>query len=150
VSDFRSTFRSAPGLSEVPYLIDTNIAVHLRDGDREIRRRIIGLGDAPAISIVTLVELEGGIHAKPALAEVRRARVEAMLTETRVVPFNASVVASYGEIVRARGYSRSRLIDRLIAATAIVHDFVLITINGDDFRGIPDLKLEIWPNPAAQ
>ncbi|CAN5440658.1 type II toxin-antitoxin system VapC family toxin [soil metagenome] len=134
----------------MPYLIDTNIAIHLRDGDREIARRIVALGDAPAISIVTLVELEGGIHARPALAEARRARVEAMLTETRVVPFDASVVASYGEIVRARGYSRSRLIDRLIAATAIVHDFVLITINGDDFRSIPDLKLEIWPDPTAQ
>lgn len=73
-----------------------------------------------------------------------------MLSETRVVPFDASVVASYGEIVRALGYSRARLIDRLIAATAIVHDLMLITINGDDFRDIPDLALEIWPDPAAQ
>ena len=134
----------------MPYLIDTNIAIHLRDGDREISRRIVALGDVPAISIVTLVELEGGVHTGPALAEMRRARIEAMLTETRVVPFDASVVARYGESVRAYGYSRSRLIDRLIAATAIVHDFVLITINGDDFRSIPDLKLAIWPDPAAQ
>lgn len=76
--------------------------------------------------------------------------VYAMLSETRVVPFDASVVASYGEIVRALGYSRSKPIDRLIAATAIVHDLMLITINGDDFRDIPDLALEIWPDPAAQ
>jgi len=134
----------------MPYLIDTNIAIYLRDGHREVTRRIVDLGDVPAISLITLVELEGGVYANPALAALRRARIDAMLTETRVIAMDASIVAGYGDIVRQLGYSRTQLIDRLIAATAILHDLVLITINGQDFRNIPGLSLEIWPAPTAQ
>src|ERR1700761_7507104 len=112
----------------MPYIIDTNIAIHLRDGDREVGRRIFDRGDAPAISLITLVELEGGVHANPALAAVRRARIDAMLTEMRVMAMDAAVVAGYGDIVRQLGYSRTRLIDRLIAATAILHDLPLVPI----------------------
>ena len=58
------------------------------------------------------------------------------------------VVEQYGHIVRDCGFTRARVFDRLIAATAIVHDLTLVTINGPDFRDIPGLKLEVWPAPA--
>jgi predicted nucleic acid-binding protein len=71
---------------------------------------------------------------------------EAELLQTmRLVPFDAAIVPIYGEIVAACGYSRRQVFDRLIAATAILHDLTLVTLNGADFADIPDLRLEVWP-----
>lgn len=67
-----------------------------------------------------------------------------------VLDFDTRVADRYRDILAVCGYSRSRVFDRVIGATAIVHDLTLITINGADFRDIPDLKLEVWPAPAAQ
>jgi predicted nucleic acid-binding protein len=43
---------------------------------------------------------------------------------------------------------RSRILDRMIAAQAISTGITLITMNGDDFRDIPGLNLEVWPSPS--
>lgn len=74
-------------------------------------------------------------------------RLDKLLSRFVVVPFDASVVRIYGQIVAACGFSRPRILDRLIAATAIANDLTLITINAADFRDIPGLKLEAWPAP---
>lgn len=132
------------------YLIDTDVAVHLRDGTVEITDRIGRLAVRPRLAMMTWVELEGGVHAHPRLAALRRAGVDQLARLLEVVPMDGAVVAAYGEIVAARGFVRSRIIDRLIAATAIVHGLTLITINGADFHDIPGLALEIWPSPEAQ
>lgn len=130
--------------------MDTNVAIHLRDGDREIVGRVAAFKAPPVISIVTQIELEGGIRAKPHLADVRRRAQIEMLTDTMVLDFEAAMVGVYRQILEITGYSRARVLDRMIAATAIVHGLTLVTINGTDFRDIPGLSLEIWPNPAAQ
>jgi predicted nucleic acid-binding protein len=67
-----------------------------------------------------------------------------------VVDFEQEAATAYREILETRGFVRSRIVDRMIAATAIAHDLTLITINGADFRDIPGLALEVWPSPAAQ
>ena len=130
--------------------MDTNVAIHLRDRDEEIVLKVLSLPSVPWLSIFSLIELEGGIYKYAPLAKVRRERLDAILAETEVVGMDRTIVGAYGHIVRALGYSRSKVLDRLIAATAIVQDLTLITINGDDFRGIPGLKLEIWPTPPPQ
>lgn len=50
----------------------------------------------------------------------------------------------YGTIVTQNGFSRSRIIDRMIAATALVHGLTLITTNGPDFSKIDGLNLLVW------
>jgi len=125
-------------------LIDTNIAIHLRDVNDEISMRIAGLDDLPAMSIVTSVELEGGIYTRPDLAKWRRARVDEIYRQLTILPFDAPCAAAYGFIVEAAGFSRRKIVDRMIAATALTYDLTLITMNGDDFRDIPGLKLEVW------
>lgn len=129
-------------------LIDSNIAIYLRDRHEEVSERITALPELPAISSVTAVELEGGVARVPEFAARRRARVNALLQELAVLPFDAACVERYGRILAAVGWSRSRIFDRMIAATALVHDLTLITMNGDDFRDIPGLKLESWKSPA--
>ncbi len=130
------------------YLIDTNIAIYLRDVNLEIVRRVNALTSRPKISMLTLVELEGGVYADPAAADRRRITLDALLDFLEVESVDPAVVTAYGQIVAARGFSRPRILDRLIAATAIVHDLTIVTINAADFRDIPGLSLETWPTPA--
>jgi tRNA(fMet)-specific endonuclease VapC len=130
------------------HLIDTNVAIYLRDQDREIIIRLFALDDAPKLSLVSLVELEGGVVANADLATARRKNLDTLLAKVVVAQFDRAVVEAYRNIVEAVGFSRRRILDRLIAATAIANDLTLITTNGDDFRDIPDLKLEVWPIPA--
>ena len=129
----------------MPHLIDTNVAIHFRDRDRPLMQRIYALEQLPSLSILSIVELEGGVHRDRAIMPARRRLLTAMLAQFEVLALTEDVVSAYGDIVAAIGFSRSRIIDRLIAATAIVHDLTLITIDAADFRTIPDLRLEVWP-----
>ena len=126
------------------HLLDTSIAILLRDGDPDTIRRAQGLMGAVAISAIGRVELEGGVDADPMQATRRRERLDAFLQGVTVLPFEDRHAAAYSRIVAARGYSRRKVIDRMIAATAIVHDITLVTMNGADFADVPGLKLEAW------
>ena len=55
-------------------LLDTNVAIHLRDGDPEITDRVAALDDAVLISIITRVELEGGVLREPVHASMQYCR----------------------------------------------------------------------------
>lgn len=129
------------------YLLDTDVAIHLRDAEPNVRARLADLSEPAVISLVSLIELKGGAMAGK-YREQRRLRLAAMLKTINVLALDEAVVEAYALIVERAGFSRSRILDRLIAATAIVNDLTLLTINGAHFRDIPDLKLEVWPSPA--
>jgi predicted nucleic acid-binding protein len=126
------------------FLLDTDVAIHLRDLNDPFLERLEGLDEMPALSVITLVELEGGVHAAPAVSGLRRARIDAMTREMAILPFDEPCVAAYGRIVEAAGYSRRKVVDRMIAATALVHRRALITINRADFQDVPGLELVAW------
>ncbi len=128
----------------MPYLLDTNVIIHLRDGDPEITRRIAALEGAVLMSIVTRVELEGGVYRDPAQARLRRARLDTILAAIPTVAFDADSAEAYGAIVARVGYSRRTLLDRMIGAQAIVHRATLVTMNADDFSDIPGLAVLAW------
>ena len=124
-------------------LIDTDVAIHLRDSDPIINARLRGEGASPIISVLTLVELEAGA-ADDVVTGHRRVRLEAMLAFVPVLPYTSIEAAAYGRIVGALGFDRRRVFDRMIAAQAIVAGLPLATINGRGYRGIPDLDLLVW------
>jgi len=130
------------------FLLHTNVAIHLRDGDEDVAGRVEALGERPALSIVSRVELENGVYRDPQWTAVRRAALDAILRRTPTVDFGEAELKAYRRIVEAVGYSRPRTLDRMIAAAALVHGLTLITMNGSDFRDVPDLKLEVWPSPS--
>ena len=132
----------------MPFLIDTDVAIYLRDVHAEVTARVAALEVRPSISMMTWVELEGGITRDPVNAVRRRQLTGILLNALTILPLDAPVIAAYGQIVAKLGYSRRQVFDRLIAATAIVNDLTLITMNADDFRTIPGLTLEAWPAPA--
>jgi predicted nucleic acid-binding protein len=131
------------------YLLDTTVAVNLRDGDRVFRSFLMSAEDTPSISAITRVELEGGIYAHPALTERRRKAVDALLREFFVLDLTNEIAGAYGRIVEQIGFSCRKISDRMIAATALVHGLTLVTLNGRDFRDIPGLALLEWERPEA-
>lgn len=126
------------------FLLDTNVAIHLRDGDPVITQKVVALQGAVLLSIITRVELEGGVHREPAQAFVRRARLDAILSAIPTLAFDGLVAETYRNIVARAGYSRRKLLDRMIAAHALVHRCTLVTLNPDDFSDIPGLQLLAW------
>ena len=124
--------------------LDTNVAIHLRDGDARVQERVRGLGEGVLLSVVTRVELEGGVYREPEYASIRRARLEVILRAVPTVPFDEAAAEMYGRIVSQAGYSRRKLLDRMIAAQALVHRARLVTLNAEDFRDVPGLEIEAW------
>jgi len=128
----------------VAYLLDTNVAIHLRDGDLTVTARVAALDGAVLLSIVTRVELEGGVHREPPHAAIRRARLDAMLAAIPTLAFDDAAADAYGAIVAHAGYSRRELLDRMIAAQALVHRAMLVTLNVDAFADVVGLQLVAW------
>ena len=103
------------------------------------------LGGPIMISVMTRVELEGGVaRSSGDEASSRRSRMEAILQTVQSLDVDAATAEKYGAIVAAAGYSRRKVIDRLIAAQALLQDATLVTMTGDDFRDVPGLKLLVW------
>lgn len=126
------------------HLLDTNIAIHLRDGDPVVSAKVAALEGAVLLSIISRVELEGGVYREPTEAGVRRARLDVMLGALPVLDFDREAADAYRAIVEAAGYSRRKILDRMIAAQALVHRASLVTRNAADFQDIPGLVLVAW------
>ena len=127
------------------WLLDTDILIHLRDGDEAVASQVEQLDAPPLMSAVSRAELESGVYRDPAWAEVRRPLVDLLIERLKVLPFDNAAAVAYGQIVAAAGYSRRKMLDRMIAATAIVQGAGLLTMNESDFRDIPGLSIQVWP-----
>lgn len=128
----------------MPYLLDTNVAIHLRDGDQMVGQRLAALDGAILLSIISRVELEGGVYREPSEAGVRRARLDVLLDSLPVLDFDSDAADAYRGIVEAAGYSRRKILDRMIAAQALTHRATLVTFNAADFNDVPGLSLLAW------
>ncbi len=127
------------------FLIDTNVAIKLRDGDLEIIDKLAALGDDFQISIVTQIELAGGATQGDAIDVARRrVRLLDMLETVSVLDFRQADAKAYAGILASTGFSRRKVLDRMIAAQALVQEATLVTLNAADFRDIPGLQLLEW------
>jgi predicted nucleic acid-binding protein len=67
-----------------------------------------------------------------------------MLLNYPILHFGENDVLAYRAIIDAVGFSRPKLLDRMIAAQALAASAELATCNPRDFRDIPGLRLEDW------
>ena len=121
-------------------LLDTSVVIDL---DR------ISASDLPAtvaISAVTLAELTAGPHATEDAHERarRQARLQRVETRFQPIPLDGDVARAYGLIFAAvlktgRKARGPRVLDLLIAATALAQQLPLYTRNPDDFAGLGGL-----------
>lgn len=100
-------------------LIDTSVLAGARD--------IGEFTEGWAVSVVTVGELEAGILiARDDAVRARRvALLAAVLAEAPALPVDRHIAARYGELRASAGRQPSN--DLWIAATALAHDFTLIT-----------------------
>lgn len=125
-------------------MLDTNVAIHLRDRNEGILSRYGKLEGPACLSVVTRVQLEGGVWAKPEDAAIRRHRLDRLLKALPVIEFGQEAADACGRIIEVTGYSRRKVLDRMIAAQALVQGLTLVTTNAADFRDVPGLKLLEW------
>lgn len=126
------------------FLLDTDVAIHLRDGEPAITEKVSALDEAVLMSVVTRVELEGGVYRDPAHRQVRRVRLDTILAAVPMLAFDDAAANACGAIVAGAGHSRRKLLDRMVAAQALVHRATLVTMNAGDYADIPGLALLAW------
>jgi len=128
----------------VPYLLDTNIAIHVEEGNERVLSRCEEHKRETFLSALSLVELERGIYADPANVGTRKKRLIALLRIAPVLAFDEAAAHAYGRIIAKLGLSKRRDFDRMIAGHALATESVLVTNNAADFSDIPGLNLEDW------
>ena len=72
------------------YLIDTNIAIHARDGTDAVLAKLAEHDGEVLLSALSLAELQRGVYRDPSLIAIRQARLEVLLRGLPVLPFDAS------------------------------------------------------------
>jgi tRNA(fMet)-specific endonuclease VapC len=124
--------------------LDTSVLIPLRDGDPRLIAFVETLGENIFASVISEVELEGGVYRDPATAQERRAGLNQIFRGIQVLPFTRLEAKIYGEIVAQAGYSRRKILDRMIAAQALVAGAILVTLNPQDFEDVPNLEVLGW------
>ena len=131
------------------YLLDTNIcSEHLKRPSGLVHRFIQHSGRLH-ISTVVLGELYAWAYRRPDPRRLMRAIQTELLADVVVLPYDAACAEEFG---KTRGTLLQQGIevdpvDLMIASTALVHDFTLVTHNTADFQHIPGLRLEDWLVP---
>lgn len=121
-------------------LIDTSVAVRLRE--TELPQLPLEL----AISTLTMAELVRGPQvARRDLEKARRRRyLRRIEASIEALPFDSHCAHAYGGVSAAverigRRPRGSRVVDLLIASTALAHDLPLYTLNIKDLFGLEQL-----------
>lgn len=129
---------------------DTNVVIHILAGDAVISARAATLPRPALLAAISRAELEGGVGRQTAPgAALARAKLDALLAIMPVIAFDDTAAERYRGIVAVRGYSRAKLLDRMIAATAIAAGARIATMHVKDFRDIPGLEIDDWSSGAA-
>jgi predicted nucleic acid-binding protein len=121
-------------------LLDTSVAIALGQLDVGL------LPPDMAVSALTLAELAGGPAAAPTELERarRQERVQRVEATFESIAFDTACARAYGRVYSAvvatgRKPRGPRIVDLMIAATALAYDLPLYTLNAADLRGLDDL-----------
>ena len=121
-------------------LCDTNILVEFYKNNSRVVNELQQIGiNHLAISIITQAELYYG-----AINKVELTRIQKHLNLLYNLPIDQQISAEFIQLMMRYSLSHKITIpDALIAATALVHDISLYTLNIKDFRFIEGLNLYI-------
>ncbi|MGF6971210.1 putative nucleic acid-binding protein [Paraburkholderia sp. WC7.3g] len=125
------------------YLIDTNVISEARKRDRAnsgVRKffRQAAKSDAEIyMSVVTVGELRRGVEIVRHRGDVAQAALLDAWLQTILIEYAQNILPIDEDVGQVWGRLRvphpEHLLDKLIAATALIHDLVVVTRNVDDF-----------------
>jgi predicted nucleic acid-binding protein len=125
-------------------LLDTNILI-ARDAPDEPAPDLSGY-DGLVVSSLSWSELTRGLHVTNSLVEfkARLARFNALRSAFGPgVAFDDACVNAHDDLLRQvierGGSARAHVLDRMIAATALAHDFVVVTRDAAGFANLEGL-----------
>ena len=121
-------------------LIDTDVLIdHLRGVAvaRDLLLHLLESGGPPAISAITVAEIEAGI------GESERETVEVLLDRLPALALDPEIARTGGRFRREYGASHGVLLpDALIAATAVKHGRTLYTLNRKHYP-MPEVEVVV-------
>ena len=120
-------------------LIDTSALIDSVTGSRRSARRLRELvleGNRIRLTTLVLFEWRRGPRLPDEIADQ-----EALFPSEDAIPFGIAEALLAAELYRKLKRPRGREIDLAIAACAISHDAQLWTLNPEDFKDIPTLRL---------
>ena len=122
-------------------IIDTNIIIdHLRRPSNDSILSVLSKkygGEEIGISVVSIQELYEG---KSTIVPTKETQMMAVIGQLNVLPYDIDVARLAGKIARDSKIIID-LADAVVAATTIIHEGELLTLNTKHFQGIPNLKL---------
>ncbi len=128
-------------------LLDTSVCIaFLRGANRTIRDRLLGArpDDLRLCSVVKAELLFGARHSKRIDENLRE--LETFFSPFVSLPFDDAAAGHYGTL-RQQLEASGRPIganDMMIAATALAWDLAVATLDHDDFRRVPGLRVAAW------
>ncbi len=125
-------------------ILDTTFLVDVLRGESDVAERLETVDETgtPFVSAVTMMELAEGIRLADASAAEREA-VTALLEDVNELPFDRASAMRAGDI-NARLIDAGEAVDEtdvMIAATALVHGYPVVTRDVGHFDRIDDLEV---------
>ena len=121
------------------YLLDSNVVVDIIKGRLDLNQSNDlkeALNAKPVISVITQIEI---LTWQPKQESVKKLLLD-FINASVIIPLDEKIAQKTIDI-RKRFPKNPKLPDAIIASTAIVHDFTLITSDKVGFTKIPELKL---------
>ncbi len=132
------------------YLLDTDTVIYALKGEPLVTRRLAEKASQPkALSVITYGELFFGAM-KSAAPQANLAKVRRVAELFPVIEVTRAIMETFGSI-KAEMQQRGRGIDDfdlVIASSALVLNYTLVTNNERHFRGVPGLQVENWMHTA--
>jgi len=118
------------------YLFDTNALIYYLAGEalrvKSLFQSLKERGELPAVSVISQIELLSIDD------EAKLVKVRALLGAVRVCGLEDSIIE---ESARIRRKCKLKLPDAIIAATALVYDYAVVTRNKEDFGKVRGLEV---------
>ncbi len=130
------------------FLLDTDISSAYLKGNRLVANRFLQYAGGLHINVVVLAELmTWALRANAPLGRLRA--VQEFVNDLTILDLTPDLALKFGQVqahLFDRGLPMSPM-DLFNAATALVHDFTLVTHNSRDYLNVPHLRMVDWLSP---